>query len=96
MKRMLRRSTFILIFTLAFIIGISYFTVELVVNADKWVDQPYNDHITVKGGLQNAGEIFDRSGTSLAKTVDKRRIKLYIIRVKINRGAVFMINAERG
>ena len=74
MKRMLRRSTFILIFTLAFIIGISYFTVELVVNADKWVDQPYNDHITVKGGLQNAGEIFDRSGTSLAKTVDKKRV----------------------
>ena len=74
MKRMLRRSTFILIFTLAFIIGISSFTVELVANANKWVDQPYNDHIYVKGGLQEAGEIFDRNGTSLAKTVDKKRV----------------------
>ena len=74
MKRMLRRSTFILLFTLAFIIGTSYFTVELVVNANKWVDQPFNDHIYVKGGLQEAGEIFDRNGVSLAKTVDKKRV----------------------
>ena len=60
MKRMLRRSTFILIFTLAFIIGISYFTVELVVNADKWVDQPYNDHIYVKGGQSNWQTLMNR------------------------------------
>ena len=46
MKRTLRRSTLILIFTIAFIVGIGFFVVELVANAKDWVDQPYNAHIS--------------------------------------------------
>ena len=46
MKRSLRRSTFILLFTIAFIIGISFFMVELVLDADDWVDHALsNSHI---------------------------------------------------
>ena len=62
MKRVLRRSTLILIITLAFIGGMGFFTAELVMSADDWVDQPYNAHISGNGGLAQAGTIFDRNG----------------------------------
>ena len=42
MKRILKRSTLILVFTLLFIGGASFFCVELVFNADDWANQPYN------------------------------------------------------
>lgn len=74
MKRVLRRSTFIFIITLAFIGGIGYFTFQLIVNADDWVDQPYNAHIAGSGGLAQAGKILDRNGEILAQTVDGERV----------------------
>ena len=74
MKRTLRRSTLILIFTIAFIAGIGFFTVELIFNAKTWVDQPYNAHIAGSGGLAQAGRITDRSGKTLAQTVNGERV----------------------
>ncbi len=74
MKRVLRRSILILVFTLAFIGGIGFFVYELVMNADNWVDQPYNAHIAGSGGLAQAGAIYDRNGEVLAQTVDEERI----------------------
>lgn len=74
MKRTLRRSTLILIFTIAFIVGIGFFTVELVFGAKDWVDQPYNAHISGSGGLEQAGQILDRNGKVLAQTVDGERV----------------------
>ena len=74
MKRVLRRSTLILILTIAFIGGMGFFVFELVTSADEWVDQPYNAHISGSGGLEQAGAIYDRNGTALAQTVDGNRI----------------------
>ena len=74
MKKTLRRSTLILILTIAFIAGIGFFTVELVIGAKDWVDQPYNAHISGNGGLEQAGKILDRSGNPLAQTVDGKRV----------------------
>lgn len=74
MKRVLRRSTLILILTLAFIGGIGFFSYELIVNADDWVDQPYNAHIAGSGGLAQAGTIYDRNGTILAQTINEERV----------------------
>lgn len=74
MKRVLRRSTLILIITLAFIGGIGFLSAELVMSADDWVDQPYNAHISGNGGLAQAGTIFDRNGVALAQTVDGERV----------------------
>lgn len=74
MKRTLRRSTLVLIFTIAFIIGIGFFSGELVLHAKDWVDQPYNAHLSGNGGLERAGSITDRSGTPLAQTVDGKRV----------------------
>ena len=74
MKRILRRSTMILVVTMAFIGGLGYLAVELVMNAEDWVDQPYNAHIAGNGGLAQAGAIYDRGGEILAQTVDGERV----------------------
>lgn len=74
MKRVLRRSTLILIITIAFIGGVGYFSAELVMSAEDWVDQPYNAHISGSGGLEQAGAVYDRNGTALAQTVDGERV----------------------
>ncbi len=74
MKRILRRSTMIFVLTIAFIGGMGYLTFQLVTNADDWVDQAFNAHISGEGGLEQAGTIFDRNGTVLAQTVDGVRV----------------------
>ena len=74
MKRILRRSTLIFAVTIAFIGGMGYLSFQLITNADDWVDQPYNAHISGSGGLEQAGAVFDRNGDVLAQTVDGRRV----------------------
>ncbi len=74
MKRILRRSTLIFAFTLAFIGGIGYLSFQCIMNADDWVDQPFNAHISGSGGLEQAGVIFDRNNEVLAQTVDGERV----------------------
>lgn len=74
MKRILRRSTLIFAFTLAFIGGIGYLSFQCIMNADDWVDQPFNAHISGSGGLEQAGVIFDRNDEVLAQTVDGERV----------------------
>lgn len=83
MKRILKRSTLILVFTLFFIGGASFFCVELVFNADDWANQPYNAHISGNGGLEQAGAVYDRNGTVLAKTQGTDRVynENYSVRV---------------
>lgn len=74
MKRVLKRSTMILILTILFIGGIGFFCVELVLSADDWANQPYNAHISGNGGLEQAGAIYDRNGAVLAKTEGTERV----------------------
>ena len=74
MKRIMRRNTLILLFALAFIGGIGFFSFELIVNAGAWVDQPYNAHVSGSGGLEQAGVIYDRNGYVLAETQDSQRV----------------------
>ncbi|MBQ3299865.1 MAG: penicillin-binding protein [Ruminococcus sp.] len=83
MKRILKRSTLILVFTLLFIGGASFFCVELVFDADDWANQPYNAHISGNGGLEQAGAVYDRNGTVLAKTQGTDRVynENYSVRV---------------
>ena len=74
LKRILKRSTLILVFTILFIGGAAFFCVELVINADDWANQPYNAHISGNGGLEQAGAIYDRNGVTLAKTEGSSRV----------------------
>lgn len=74
MKRTLKRSWLIFIVVIAFLCGLCFLVVETVLNASDWVDQPYNGHISGAGGLIQAGKITDRNGTTLAQSVDGKRV----------------------
>lgn len=74
MKRILRRSTMILAVTLVFIGGLGFLATELVMDAEDWVDHPFNAHISDNGGLSQAGAVFDRNGEALAQTIDGKRV----------------------
>lgn len=51
-----------------------YLAFEIITNADEWVDQPFNAHISGSGGLEQAGKILDRNDEILAQTIDGNRI----------------------
>lgn len=89
MKRIMRRNTLILLFALAFIGGIGFFSFELIVNAGSWVDQPYNAHVSGSGGLAQAGAIFDRNGYVLAETQDSQRV--YNDNLSVRRGLLHTV-----
>lgn len=74
MKRVLTRSWLTFIVVIAFLGGMAFLVAETLLNASDWVDQAYNGHISGAGGLAQAGEITDRNGESLAKTVKKKRV----------------------
>lgn len=65
---------FVFVLVLFFFAGIVYFTVNISLNAESWVQHSYNGHTAGSGGLEKAGKIFDRNGVVLAQTVDGDRI----------------------
>ena len=64
----------VFVLVLFFFAGIVYFTVNISLNAESWVQHSYNGHTAGSGGLEKAGKIFDRNGVVLAQTVDGDRI----------------------
>lgn len=74
MKRVRTRSMFVFVLVVLFFAGITFFTVNISLNAGSWVQHIYNGHTSGSGGLEKAGKIFDRNGVVLAQTVDGDRI----------------------
>lgn len=73
LKRTLTRSIFVMILAVAFVGGLLLFTVRIFFNADDWIQQSYNGHVSGSGGLAQAGKILDRNGEVLAQTIDNER-----------------------
>lgn len=72
MKKTRARSFSLYILVIGFIIGISYFTFNIVVNGQEYALYPINTHL--KGDeLSQAGDILDRNSIVLAKTIDGKR-----------------------
>jgi peptidoglycan glycosyltransferase len=68
------RSIVLYILLFAFLGGLGYFLVNLVLNGDKWAMQPYNGHIYAGNSTVTLGEIRDRNDNLLASTVDGARV----------------------
>lgn len=79
----------IFILTLGFIGGMAFLSVELILDADAWANQPYNAHIAGNGGLEQAGTVFDRNGAVLAQTVNGER--LYHDNSSVRRGLLHVV-----
>ncbi len=68
MKRILTRSSLVLIVSLAFFAGLLLLMFRVVTQNGSWVQQAYNGHMASSNGLAQAGSITDRDGTVLAYT----------------------------
>ncbi len=76
MKRIMSRSSIVLIVTLAFLLGVGLLAFRLLTQHDMWVQQPYNAHIAGSSGLAQAGDIVDRYDQVLAHT-DENEQRIY-------------------
>lgn len=76
MKRIMSRSSFVLIITLAFFAGVCLLAFRLLTQNEMWVQQPYNGHMASSNGLAQAGDITDRYGDVLAYT-DENEERIY-------------------
>lgn len=74
MRKTRSRSIMVLIIALLAIVGLCVFIVKIFLNAGQWIQHSYNGHLAGSGGLSSAGEIFDRSGNTLAYSQDGERL----------------------
>lgn len=72
MKKIRTRSIIVWLLVMAFIGGIIYFSVNLIIHADIWASKPQNSHIGVDG-MGTAGTITDINGEVLAYSQDGNR-----------------------
>ncbi len=76
MKRIMTRSIFVFIVTLAFFAGVCLLAFRLLTQNEDWVQQPYNGHVASSNGLAQAGDITDRNDVMLAYT-DENQERIY-------------------
>ncbi len=68
MKTVGFRSVVLYLLLAAFLGGVGFLTVELLLNGGKWAMQPYNGHLYAEESTVELGEITDRAGNVLAYT----------------------------
>lgn len=66
-----KRSAFLYLIILGFILGLIFFLYEFTINANFWAMQPVNRHLSERAV---GGKIIDRNGVVLAETKDGKRI----------------------
>ncbi len=69
-----KRAAIIYALIIAFIAGIIFFVVTLMMNGPEWASNKANRHIYSGGTIVNAGTIYDRNGVTLATSSDNERI----------------------
>lgn len=74
MNKTTRRSVLLYALIGLFFVGLVFFAVTFVTQAENWVFQPTNAHIYNEGKLSAGGSIFDREGEILAQTSEGRRV----------------------
>jgi peptidoglycan glycosyltransferase len=68
-----KRSGVLYILLFAFISGLVYLFLSILLNGGSWVIQPYNGHIYAEDATATTGKILDRNNNILAETVDGTR-----------------------
>jgi peptidoglycan glycosyltransferase len=72
MKKIRNRSLIVWLLAMAFIGGMIYFSINLIIHADLWASKPQNAHIGVDG-MGMAGTITDINGEILAYSENGNR-----------------------
>ncbi len=74
MKITARRAAIVYALVAAFLAGVCFFVVSLVINGPEWASNKANRHIYRGGTIVNAGTIYDINGVELAKSSDNERL----------------------
>lgn len=74
MNKIFKRSYWMYIFAVAFLVALILLFFNMELNANTWVVKDYNQHLYAEGELLAAGQITDRNGIVLAKTVNGERV----------------------
>lgn len=74
MNRISKRTYFLYIFALLFVVGLTILFLTIEINAGTWVVKDYNKHLYSNGEILAAGTITDRTGKVLAETKDGERL----------------------
>ena len=69
-----KRAAIVYALIAAFLAGVCFFVVSLVMNGGEWASNKANRHIYRGGTIVNAGTIYDKNGVALAKSSDNERI----------------------
>lgn len=94
MKTTARRGFVVLLLVAAVIGGLAFLGVKLAVNGEKWATMRANEHLTENGSFIAAGNIVDRNGEILAKTVDDERV--YNDSERIRRATLHIVGDTEG
>lgn len=74
MKITAKRAAIVYALIAAFLAGVCFFVVSLVLNGGEWSSNKANRHIYRGGTIVNAGAIYDKNGVALAISSDNERI----------------------
>ena len=74
MKITAKRAAIVYALIAAFLAGVCFFVVSLVMNGGEWSSNKANRHIYRGGTIVNAGAIYDKNGVALAISSDNERI----------------------
>ncbi|MBQ5883343.1 MAG: hypothetical protein IIW72_02330 [Clostridia bacterium] len=74
MKSTTRRAFVVFLLAAFFTAGLVYLGVNLGVNAEKWATLRVNTHLVNEGSFIGAGNVLDRNGEILAKTLKGERV----------------------
>ena len=77
------RSMVLYLLLAAFLGGLGYLLVNVVLHGGQWAMQPYNGHVYAGNSTVTLGDISDREGNVLATTQDGTRIT---VRMKLCAG----------
>lgn len=69
-----KRAAVVYFLIAAFLAGVVFFVVSLMLNGSEWASHKANRHIYSSGTIVNAGTIYDINGVTLAKSSDNERV----------------------
>lgn len=95
MKSTTKRGFIVLLLVAIFTVGLCYLAFNLGVNAEKWATLRVNNHlVNGDGSFIGAGNVLDRNGEVLAKTVDGDRV--YNNSERIRRSTLHIVGDSEG
>lgn len=74
MNNTTRRAYVLIIFILAFLVGLGFMFYGFYVHGGEWTSKLVNKHIYSNGQIANAGSVYDRNGVALAYSKDGKRM----------------------